>query len=68
MDSKMELKKLPDIISDIRMVLGAPADYPIKTIGIRAGEKLIEELYTEQEKARMTEYDSHYIIKPLNFD
>lgn len=67
---KMELKYLLEIVDKIQkeFVNGEFNKWPHKIIGIRAGEKLIEELYTEQEKARMEEHENHYIIKPLIFD
>lgn len=62
---KMELKPLPDIIDEIKKELGAPIDYPVKTIGIRKGEKIIEELLTEQENLRKIDRHDLYIIPPL---
>lgn len=64
---KMELKPLMDIIEDIKQNLGVSHDYPLKTIGIRAGEKMVEELMTEQEKSRCVEHKDHYVIPPLEF-
>src|SRR3990167_5511801 len=64
---KMELKPLPEIIDEIKTELGVPIDYHIKTIGIRAGEKMVEELYTEQERLRLVEHKDLYLIPPIPF-
>ena len=66
---KMELRNLRDIIHEIvEEIRGPQTDkYQRKTIGIRPGEKMVEELYTEQEKARLIDHDSFYVIPPLEY-
>ncbi len=64
---KMELKPLSEIIDQILADLLKPQLYPRKTIGIRPGEKMVEELYTEQEKTRLIDHDSFYVIPPLEY-
>ena len=64
---KMEMKYLLEIITDIQKEIMGKYDesYPRKIIGIRPGEKMVEELFTEQEKSRIVERESYYIIPPL---
>ena len=68
---KMELKSLDEIIDKIVISVSKPGErslsLPRKIIGIRPGEKLVEELYTEQEKSRLIDHDSFYVIPPLGY-
>lgn len=62
---KMELKPLPEIIKTLIDEQGEFVDYPTKVIGIRAGEKMIEELMTSQENERKIDHHDLYIIPSL---
>ncbi len=43
---------------------GSPADYPIRRIGIRPGERLHEVLLTEEERQRTREEETHFVLEP----
>ncbi len=64
---KMKLQSLEWIINEICHELCPNAMPPKKLIGIRPGEKMVEELYTEQEKLRLIDHDSFYVIPPLEY-
>lgn len=55
---KIPSMRLMDIVETV-----APRAH-VKVIGIRPGEKLHEELITEEEAPRTKEFDSYYIIEP----
>ena len=55
---KIRSMRLVDVVETI-----AP-DAVLKIIGIRAGEKLHEELITAEEAPRTLEFDDHYIVEP----
>ncbi len=58
--------KLPSMkIADLAKVL-AP-HLPLKTYGIRPGEKLHEHLITQEEAKFASEYPDHYVVKPNSY-
>ena len=64
---KMDLKPLEEIIAKITSEFIPNVVPNKKIIGIRPGEKMVEELFTEQEKSRIIEHDSFYVIPPLEY-
>lgn len=57
------IPKLPSIkITDLAKVVAPKAK--LKTVGVRPGEKLHEELITEEESVRVKEYKDYYVIEP----
>ena len=57
------IPKLPSIkITDLAKAMAPKAK--LKIVGVRPGEKLHEELITEEESIRVKEYKDHYVIGP----
>lgn len=63
---KMKSVKIIDIVRCFLKVLGKKADYPIKKIGIRPGEKMHEHLITEEEMFRFREKEGYFIVHPYS--
>ena len=58
------MPKLPSVkISDLARAIAPKAQ--IKITGVRPGEKLHEELITEEESERCKEFESYYQLIPL---
>ncbi len=64
---KMKLETLKVIVEHIMDSLTENHQYPIKEIGRRPGEKMVEELMTSDEKVRCIESEKFYVIPPLDF-
>ena len=59
------VKRLPSYrIADIATAIGP--DCKQKTVGIRPGEKLHEEMITESDALNTIEFDNYYVILPVN--
>jgi FlaA1/EpsC-like NDP-sugar epimerase len=64
---KMSALKLTDLINVLieEFSAGSTKHYPIKEIGVRPGEKIVEKLITSTEENYALESDDMYIIPPL---
>lgn len=67
---KMPVVRLGDLaeaaVEILRVKYGIPSDeVSIKTIGLRSGEKMYEELMTEDEAQYTIEYDDMFVLQPL---
>jgi FlaA1/EpsC-like NDP-sugar epimerase len=63
--TKMPVAKIKDI-AEI-MIERSNRDIKIKEIGAKQGEKMYEELMTEEEVRRAAEYEDSYIVRPPGF-
>ena len=61
--------RIQDLARDLIMLSGfAEDDFEIKYIGPRPGEKLVEEILIDEEKARSTEFKKVFIAPPIEVD
>jgi FlaA1/EpsC-like NDP-sugar epimerase len=61
--------RIQDLARDLIKLSGyADGDIEIKYIGLRPGEKLLEEILVDEEKARGTEFDKIFIAPPNDVD
>lgn len=68
---KMKSMKIIDLVNAMIELYGEGQNLKIKEIGIRQGEKMHEELITEEEMGRAKEQSSVYVIPPygsLDYD
>ena len=63
---KMKSAKIITIIDQFLTVMKKNKNWPIKSIGIRVGEKIHEQLVTEDSLYRIKEEISYYIVSPYN--
>ena len=63
---KMPVMRIGDLAR--AMVVSAGTETEIKNIGLRPGEKMFEELMTEEESCRAMETEDLYIILPFHLD
>lgn len=63
---KMKSTRIDRLIGLFLKVLDKPADYPMKIIGVRVGEKMHEALITEDEQYRIREEKGNYVISPYS--
>lgn len=61
---KMPVARVVDIIKVMAKKMTGSATYPTQIIGLREGEQLYESLVSEEESARVTNFQNHYIIYP----
>jgi UDP-N-acetylglucosamine 4,6-dehydratase/5-epimerase len=61
---KMKSMKIIDLVNAMIELYGKGLDLKIKEIGIRQGEKMHEELITEEEMGRAREQNNVYVIPP----
>ncbi len=61
--------RIRDLARDLIMLSGyAEDDFEIKYVGLRPGEKLVEEILVDEEKARSTEFEKIFIAPPIEVD
>jgi len=61
--------RIQDLARDLIKLSGyAEDDFEIKFIGLRPGEKLLEEILVDEEKARGTEFDKIFVAPPNEVD
>lgn len=60
----INIKDLAEVLISEFASLYGYEDVPIKEVGCRAGEKLYEELITEEESARTYELDDYLVLQP----
>lgn len=63
---RMKSANLKDVIKEFLKALGKQDDYPMKTIGVRVGEKIHEHLISEDELYRVNEEDGYLVITPYS--
>lgn len=63
---KMPVVSIGDLAAAVIELSGKKAE--IKTIGLRPGEKMYEELMSEEESARALETDDLFVILPFNYE
>ena len=61
--------KILDLARDLIKLSGyTEDDFEVKYIGLRPGEKLVEEILVDEEKARSTEFEKIFIAPPIEVD
>ena len=61
--------RIVDLAKDLIKLSGyREDDFEVKYIGLRPGEKLIEEILVDEEKARSTEFEKIFIAPPIEVD
>ncbi len=63
---KMKSAKIVTIIDQFLSVMKKNKNWPTKSIGIRVGEKIHEQLITEDNLYRIREESDYYVISPYN--
>ncbi|MEN6461781.1 MAG: UDP-N-acetylglucosamine 4,6-dehydratase family protein [Syntrophomonas sp.] len=63
---KMPVVSIGDLAKAVAELSGKEVE--IKTIGLRPGEKMYEELMSEEESARALENDDLFVILPFNYE
>ena len=70
--TKMPVIKISDLAQSLiqlyteRSLINCDADYPMKTIGAKPGEKMYEELMTEEEMIRAYETRDYFVVTPIH--
>ena len=62
--TKMPVVKIKDLASSLNKIFLPDTDIPMTEIGVKPGEKLYEELMTEEEMPRSLELENFFIVKP----
>lgn len=61
--------RIRDLARDLIMLSGyAEDDFEIKYIGLRPGEKLVEEILVDEEKAKSTAFEKIFVAPPIEVD
>ncbi len=63
---KMKSVQIPRVVTTFLKILKKKKNWPVKNIGIRAGEKMHELLVTEDNLFRTREVKGYYVIAPYN--
>ena len=62
--TKMPVLKIKDLATSLNKIFMPDIDIPMIEIGVKPGEKLYEELMTEEEMPRSLELENFFIVKP----